>query len=229
MTKSSQMSRYLLLSKNEIKELYWNPYYQNNCNNCNNSLRDNIFNLIWEYYSSQNRHYHNINHIVSCHQQLDEYEQAEFKHPAYVRLSIWFHDVVYDTRQNNNEYMSSLLAKTLLFDAANEVELDCIYELILFTKHNRDAQDAYEELISDIDLSILGTFNSEYKKYSESIRLEYGWVPDYMYFTQRLKILEGFYSKDKIYYTGFFSDKYEIQAKINLREEIKDIKKVLGI
>lgn len=226
MSKSSQMSKYLIPNKEEIKELYWDPYYH--MDHRHPSLGRNIFELIWQYYSSSNRYYHNINHIVSCHQQLDTYEKVEFKHPAFVRFAIWFHDVIYDTRQNNNEEMSALLAKTVLFNNCVPEEIEAANELILFTKHNRFAENEYEKLISDIDLSILGTFGSEYKKYSEAIRLEYGWVPDYMYYSQRLKILKGFYNKENIYYNELFKQLYEIEAKNNLRGEIREIEELLG-
>lgn len=220
------MSKYLIPNKEEIKELYWYPYYE--MDHRHPSLYGNIFELLWQYYSSSNRYYHNINHIVSCHQQLDNYEEVEYKHPAFVRLAIWFHDVIYDTRQNNNEEMSVLLAKTLLSNNSTPEEIKCVNELILFTKHDKIAENGYEELISDIDLSILGTFESEYKKYSEAIRLEYGWVPDYMYYSQRLKILKKFYNKDNIFYTKYFRNSYESSAKVNLRNEIKEIEELLG-
>src|ERR1700748_1641511 len=180
MTKSSQMSGYLVPKKNVIKELYWDGLI---------SDPNNTFDLIYSFYTSSNRHYHNINHIVSCQQQLDDfikhYAIEENFHPhKIIRLALWFHDIIYDTRLNNNEELSSILARELL-SRFSEIT-DGVCELISFTKHNRLAQNADEELISDIDLSIFGTFNSEYQKYSEAIRLEYGWVPDYMYYNGRL-------------------------------------------
>jgi predicted metal-dependent HD superfamily phosphohydrolase len=220
--KSSQMSGYLIPKKNAIKELYWDSLL---------SDPNNIFDLIYSFYTSKNRYYHNINHIVNCQQQLDgfvsEFNRQILPGESYndfkeIRLALWFHDIIYDARLNNNEELSAILAKELI-RPFSEV-YDNVPDLILFTKHNRAAENFNEEVISDIDLSILGAYSREYQKYSDAIRLEYGFVPDYAYYAGRLKILESIIGKEHIYYTEYFRDLYETSARINIREEIKCIK-----
>lgn len=220
MSKSSQMSKYLLPSKAEIKSLYWDILI---------SDPNNIFDLIYSFYTSGNRYYHNIEHIINCQQQLDGFiknnEYLNMTNINELRLALWFHDIIYDARLNNNEELSAILAEELLRPIAESY--DNVPELILFTKHNRVANNFNEELISDIDLSILGSFHKEYKKYSDGIRLEYGFVPDYQYYQARLKILQSIYNKDRIYYTRYFKNLYEVSAKQNVLQEIKFIKEIL--
>lgn len=227
MSKSSQMSGYLVPKKNVIRELYWEDLI---------SDPNDVFDLIYSFYISKNRYYHNIDHIINCQQQLDGYVEvfnknalpgdnkvyADFKE---IRLALWFHDIIYDPRLNNNEELSAILAKELIRPFAEVY--DNVEDLILFTKHNRVAENFNEELISDIDLSILGSFHKEYEKYSKAVHLEYGFLPDYIYYTGRLKILESLYNKESIYYTKYFRNLYEISAKKNISNEIKCIKEII--
>jgi len=228
MSKSSKMSAYLIPKKDVIRELYWDDLF---------SDPNNIFDLIYSFYTSGNRYYHNLDHIVNCQQQLDGFIEEfnrnnksgenfnDFKH---IRLALWFHDIIYDARLNNNEELSAILATELIMPFSEVYE--GVDKLILFTKHNRPAFNFNEELMSDIDLSILGSFHKEYKKYSDSIRLEYGFIPDYQYYSGRLELLESLFlvdschARDNIYYTDYFRNLYEDQAKKNIAEEIKWIK-----
>lgn len=73
----------------------------------------------------------------------------------------------------------------------------------------------------------MGSLHKEYKKYSDGIRLEYGFIPDFAYYTGRLKILEKLYNREYIYYTEYFRNLYEVSAKNNLKDEIKWIVEVL--
>ena len=94
--------------------------------------------------------------------------------------------------------------------------------LILITRHssvykkgNKHPRD--RSLICDIDLSIWGKSREEFASYEEKIRKEYFWVSDLHYRKKRIDILITFMDRLFIYSTAFFRERYEAQARRNLR------------
>src|SRR5205823_640248 len=53
-------------------------------------------------YTAPDRHYHDIGHIISCLRELDGVRRLA-RNPVALELAIWFHDVIYDGRQQDNE------------------------------------------------------------------------------------------------------------------------------
>ncbi len=76
-------------------------------------------------------------------------------------------------------------------------------------------------LISDIDLSILGASPEDYAAYRDAIRCEYSAVPEGKFTAGRLSILRRFLSQ-RIYTTAFF-EQLEKQARLNIQEEIESL------
>lgn len=182
--------------------------------------RDICFENIYNFYSG-GRYYHNLEHISSCFKELEDYNGHAFGHcdSVYLRLAIWLHDVIYDSKSINNEEMSVNFAKLILIGGkALPTISDKVSELIMLTKHNVNTDNISFEgkLLLDIDLSILGKDRKTFNKYELDIRKEYSWVDDKRYFNGRLVIINSFMNRDKIYNTKYFSDKYEKQARDNL-------------
>ena len=100
--------------------------------------------------------------------------------------------------------------------------IDRVIRLILTTKH-REAdliQRNDEMYIIDVDLSILGKPREEFDEYERNIRKEYEWVSDEQFKENRSAILKRFIARPSIYYTDFFREKYEEQAKSNLERSL---------
>ncbi|MGI8818216.1 MAG: N-methyl-D-aspartate receptor NMDAR2C subunit, partial [Gemmatimonadales bacterium] len=55
-----------------------------------------------------------------------------------------------------------------------------------------------------------------FAEFEQRIRQEYAWVPEPVYRSARIEILEGFLARRSIYQTEFFRDRYEAQARANL-------------
>ncbi len=71
----------------------------------------------------------------------------------------------------------------------------------------------------DVDLSILGEDPHTYWKYEHAIRREYGFVPEDVYLSERIKILRRFEAKehvDALYRTPIFKGRFNNQARQNL-------------
>lgn len=77
----------------------------------------------------------------------------------------------------------------------------------------------------DADLSILGKHKVAYSEYVAQVRKEYGIYPKKIYNKNRIKVLKTFLSKPNIYNTVYFFDRYEKQARKNMENEIKILKK----
>ncbi|MCI0336572.1 MAG: hypothetical protein L0226_03275, partial [Acidobacteria bacterium] len=140
-------------------------------------------------------------------------------------FAIWFHDAVYNTRKRDNEELSAELAAEKLSQFKIPVEtIELVRQMVLATKEHRN--HGFSEDINfflDFDLSILGSEDQVYQSYSEAIRKEYWWVPTILYRQGRRKVLESFLERESIYFTSEMAQKYEQQARRNIKREIESL------
>lgn len=177
-----------------------------------------------ELYSQSNRKYHNLFHIASC---LDEFESVHqfLNHPNEVEIALWYHDVIYNTKEKDNEEKSAELAEQRLSKAGLKPQfINNATTMILATKHNAIPDKLDAKFIVDIDLSILGKSEKEFDEYEKNIRREYDWVSEEQFRAGRFSILNGFMKREHIYLTDFFRQKYEAQARTNLESSLLRLK-----
>jgi len=175
---------------------------------------------IWEsleiLYNEDNRHYHTLEHISDCLDQLDQWP-TEIPQKSAVELAIWFHDVIYDSKRADNEESSAALATNLL--RGHPLEADAC-SLILATRHKETEGMLAEEILCDIDLSILGALDQQkYISYAKQIRLEYAWVPEDEYCQARARVLNNFLKREELYQTPYGKEQWSQQARINIKME----------
>jgi predicted metal-dependent HD superfamily phosphohydrolase len=84
------------------------------------------------------------------------------------------------------------------------------------TRHDATPTDSDEQLLVDIDLSILGANRERFAEYDRQVRAEYSWVPGFIYNMKRKGVLKAFLARPSIYNTSYFRERYEQQARINL-------------
>jgi predicted metal-dependent HD superfamily phosphohydrolase len=182
---------------------------------------DLIFRLIITAYTEPHRHYHNLKHI---HHVLNIVEgfRDRLHNPNAVLFAVWFHDFSYDPQASDNEIKSAKFAAEILTDIGESIELvDRVQQLILATQgHQIDAADFDRCVFLDADLAILGTDLDQYQTYSRSIRSEYSWVSDAAYQVGRIKVLESFLQRDRLYYTDTLFDRLESISRLNMQQEI---------
>jgi len=162
------------------------------------------------------RYYHTLEHLEHIYKELGPFELNPL-----LEFAIFYHDIVYDVKQNDNEEISALYAmKYLKLLGVNQTLKDEIFVLIIETK-THTASNEKNKLFLDADLSILGSNEKNYEKYIQNVRKEYDIYDDATYFTGRKKVLEMFLEKERIYESKYFHELYEKQAHENLEQEIK--------
>jgi predicted metal-dependent HD superfamily phosphohydrolase len=172
-------------------------------------------------YSEPGRHYHNLVHIGEM---LGIVEELAGRAPegTAVRLAVWFHDAVYDSRAKDNEERSAELAtSTLLVLGAPATTTATVARLILLTKtHHANADDRDGLILLDADLAILGAEAPRYDEYAAAIRREYAWVADEAYRTGRRGVLGTFLKRPRIYFTDTLFGQREERARKNIGNEM---------
>jgi len=182
--------------------------------------------IVWDdlikRYSEPHRHYHTWQHVLDG---LAELEEVRFlaQHPDEIRLAYYFHDAVYDPKDKDsaNVDRSADLAVDVMSKAKLPKDVIArVKDLILATKHDVPPVGIDAELITDIDLAILGKSEKEFDEYEAKIRLEYAFVEEKAFKEGRRKVLEKFLARPSIFSTNYFFKKYESQARANLKRSI---------
>jgi predicted metal-dependent HD superfamily phosphohydrolase len=171
-------------------------------------------------YTEPHRAYHNLRHIMHC---LEEFEAARtLAHdPNAVESAIWYHDVIYDPRSQENEAKSAELATTAFRKAGlSESHGNKVSTLILATSKHDPSVDEDASLMVDVDLAILGQSPQRFDEYERQIRKEYDWVTDAAFASGRTAVLRSFLSRPTLYATEFFQRRYEQQARSNLENSL---------
>lgn len=175
-----------------------------------------VFTQLVAAYCEPHRKYHSLQHLIECLQTFATVSHLA-EYPGEVELALWFHDAVYDVHSKENEQNSALWAYRVLQAAGvSEQVTTRVQNLILATQHVTTPSLPDEQLIVDIDLSILGASKDRFAEYEAQIREEYAWVPISIYCTKRREILENFISRPFIYSTAHFRSLLEKSAYNNL-------------
>lgn len=169
-------------------------------------------------YAEPHRAYHTQQHLSECFAHLDASPRPP-EDPAALELALWFHDAIYDTQRNDNESRSAAWARRALVGLDPE-RLDRIEQLVLVTRHAAAPTTRDQELLLDVDLSILGAPAPRFEEYEAQVRIEYGWVPDEAYRSARGRILRGFLERPALFHTPYFASRFEQTARVNLMRSL---------
>ena len=174
-------------------------------------------------YSKKKRFYHNLTHLDNLYFQLSKIK-SEIKDWDTLLFSLFYHDVIYSASKRDNEEKSAELAKENLLLISYPIEkIDLCFEQIMATKSHSVSVNNDTNLFTDADLSILGQSWEEYEVYYKQIRKEYAVYPDFLYNPGRKKVLQHFLSMKRIFKTDYFFEKFETQARENLKSELNTL------
>lgn len=182
---------------------------------------DALFSRLVECYSEPHRKYHTMQHLNECFAHLDSVRSFD-ERAEEVELALWFHDAVYNTRKKDNEERSAEWARDSVLAAGLSPDLaGRIHGLVMATVHNAVPIGKDAAVLVDIDLSILGSESARFDEYEMQVQQEYSWVPGPLYRSGRRKILQEFVSRQSIYTTEYFRDRYEAQARSNIARSLE--------
>lgn len=172
------------------------------------------------HYAEPHRHYHTLEHLDACLRQLAT-ARTLASHPAEVELALWFHDAVYQVPASDNERQSADWARDALVRAGVDgAGAQRVHALVLVTCHAVAPDTPDEQLLLDVDLSILGMPPALFDRYERQVRAEYAQVPEAAWRSRRKTLLQQFLARPRIYHTGQFRDRLEAQARANLQRSI---------
>ncbi len=169
-------------------------------------------------WAEPHRHYHDQRHLRECMALWTRWRQL-CRRPGEVAVALWFHDVVYDPRDQSNELKSAAWASRSLLNAgADSNAAQRVHDLVMATKHDlsETAHDADAALLLDIDLAILGSPVDRFEQYQRDVRREYAWVQGRHYQAARARVLQGFLDRAQLYHSAPAIALLEAQARSNL-------------
>jgi predicted metal-dependent HD superfamily phosphohydrolase len=175
-------------------------------------------------YQEPHRRYHTLQHIEEC---LVQFEQVRdlAGHPGEIQMAIWFHDAIYDTGRHDNEQRCADWARQVILASGGEYAVaERVHRLILATRHDVMPATPDEQLLVDIDLSILGQDAARFDEYEVQIREEYRWVVAFLFRQKRCEVLKKFLGRERLFATQRLYDALEDRARENLRHAIDDLK-----
>lgn len=187
----------------------------------NESLKNELWTEVEKNHSNKRRYYHTLLHLENIFFQLTAVK-GEIREWDIVLFTLFYHDIIYSSTKSNNEEKSAALAeKRMQQISVSKDKIELCKKQILATKSHIESRDGDTNYFIDADLSILGQRWETYSEYYKNVRKEYSVYPAFVYNPGRKKVLNHFLSMDRIFKTDFFYEKFEIQAKQNLQQELE--------
>jgi predicted metal-dependent HD superfamily phosphohydrolase len=183
-------------------------------------LGTELMHQLIDAYSESQRKYHTVQHLREC---LASFEQfiACAREPGEVEIALWFHDAVYDVKGSDNEAKSAEWAVRELQNAeVRPSRIARVSEHILATKHSALPKGPDQELLIDIDLSILGSDPERFNEYERQVREEYSYVPGFIFRRSRKQILTQFLARNPIFSTLELRNQFEDKARKNIEASL---------
>jgi len=180
-----------------------------------------VYEMLSQKYSEPHRKHHNMDHIAHCLSEFDKVREIVGR-PNALEFSIWFHDVDYDPTSKTNEITSAELGVVTTNNALlGSGFSDSVRGYILATRHYGARSDNMDtNIMTDIDMVILGEGPELFDKYEQGIRQEYSMFSDNEYVDGRVNFLRGLLQRPRIYFTGSFHYRYEDKARENIKRTI---------
>jgi predicted metal-dependent HD superfamily phosphohydrolase len=179
-----------------------------------------LFHRLVAAWSEPQRHYHTLQHLRECLDQLDGQRRLA-QRPAEIALALWFHDAFYDPQRSDNEQRSAEWADEALRAAG--LRDGCaarVHAMVMATAGHAPTPDPDRQLLVDIDLAILGAEPARFDESDAQIRAEYAHVPQAQWREGRGGVLRGFLARSRIYGTPALHERHEAQARANLQRAL---------
>ena len=171
-------------------------------------------------WSEPRRRYHDIDHLRDVLDYIDQL--AEYAADAdAVRLAAWYHDSVFEGSPDDEELSARRAEAELGALGLNTEAIAEVARLIRMTAaHNPDPGDRDAEVLSDADLASLAVPRERYRRNSANIRTEFAHIPEAVFRSGRAAIIAALLAAPTLYRTPGARQRWERQARENLRAEL---------
>ena len=183
---------------------------------------DDIYKEVNSYYSEPGRYYHTPKHIEHCLTQFD-LASAEMEDADAVEIAIWFHDLIFDVRANDNELQSARRFVELA-NASMDADFKArVHDLIMTTAPPRLPKTTDQKFMLDIDLSSFGLPWEDMLRDSIAVKQESPQLSDAEFFPGQRAFLESLVSRETFYFTEFFRSRIEDRARSNIARYLQNL------
>lgn len=187
---------------------------------------------ITDFYSSEGRFYHNMDHLAHCMQELEWLSLNTNQYSNDLKklcIALLGHDVIYgeNIEGHSDEELSAEWTQAWVInkELLSQEESQDVKELIGKTQYlskSISLDTELEKIMCSIDLAILGKNKKVYDQYKSNIRKEYQQVPEEVYNAGRVKALKKLLTMPRLYESESF-EHYELIARKNLQNEISQL------
>lgn len=191
-------------------------------------------------YSEHHRAYHTWEHLAGLFEKLSEFSDLSTR-ADIIAMSAFWHDVVYRTRNHDGsprpDYENVRDSAELFrqYTLLNQPDADAVYDLIMATASHLQAgaeKQYYAGFASDLDLFLdldLSSLALPWEAFVEDfarIRSEFSWLPEAVFCSRQIHILENFAKEDvRLYRRAETSEKWRDAARANLKRCVTELKK----
>lgn len=180
-------------------------------------------------YAVPPRAYHDFGHVQEVLRHYAEVTEGPgWMRPIEPYLAVLYHDAIYDAGRKDNESRSAELAVEKIAKWLPDAAVDSarVVQLIDYTaRHGQlDVADVDRDaaLFLDCDMAIVGAEPAAFDAYDRGIAAEYRHVPRWLFKLNRRRFLKALLARERIFLSDFFHDRYDAQARINLRRAINE-------
>lgn len=190
--------------------------------------RMGLFETAISRWTEPHRSYHTPQHLLEClkvHAHLAKYSpQANI-----VELALWYHDIIYNVSQHDNEERSADLAcATFTKSGGSPIMAEELRQIVLATSHRHPVKSIEAAITVDADLAILGAPKDRFDEYEQQVRNEYAQIEDRHFAAGRIKALSPFLSRKQIFRTPLMRSLLETRAQANLTRSVRALQKLLA-
>ncbi|MGX6568083.1 HD domain-containing protein [Cupriavidus necator] len=164
-------------------------------------------------YGEPTRHYHTLDHVRRCLQDLD-WARSAIPDTDEVELALWCHDVIYVPGATDNEQRSAAWLRH--WSGGSIAAAARVAALILETTHAEVPASLAGRFTADIDLAALGCSRARFQENGANLRAERTDLDDAAYDAAERAFLSALLASPRIYTTDLFQARYEAQARANL-------------
>ena len=191
----------------------------------NQDWQHECFDFLNKHYTQKHRTYHNFKHINECLEWINQLNN-NFDAPILISFCAWFHDLVYEPQNEDNETRSATLAHDKFKDI-NENFANQLRGIIILTEYKKFDHSMFNKdmkLFYDIDHFSFAKPYKDFAKDSENLRIELQQTNNHEYQQNRKEFLTKLLNKKGGFFLSeHFRNQYESVTKNNIIKAINEL------